>query len=121
MTQLESLLIAGITLILSNGITLLLYFLARKDRDKYKDAFQESLLKNFETFNHIVELTDQIEDKAPVEKSIAEVAASKVQDNFIAHKIHFNEEPTRHSLQHIRIKWREKDNEVRNRNTSSNG
>lgn len=116
MTQLESLLITGITLIISNGVTILLYCLARKDRDKYKDAFRLSVLQNIETFNQIVELTDQIKDKKPEEKSIAEVASSKVQHNFNSYKTYFNEEPTRHSLQHIRMKWRERDNEVRNRN-----
>jgi len=119
MTQLESLLIAGITLVLSNGVTLLFYFLARKDRNRYKDAFKLSILQNFETFNQIVELTDQIRDKAPEEKSIAEVASNKVQHNFNTHKTYFNEEPTRHSLQHIRMKWRERDNEVRHRNNLS--
>lgn len=116
MNQLESLLIAGITLILSNGVTVLLYISAKRDRDKYKDAFQLSVLQNFETFNQIVELTDQIRDKKPEDKSIAEVASSKVQHNYDTHKTYFNEEPTRHSLQHIRMKWEERDNEVRNRN-----
>lgn len=116
MTQLENLLIGGITLILSNGVTFLLYIFARKDRDKYKDAFQLSVLQNYETFNQIVELTDQIRDKEPEDKSIAEVASSKVQDNFNTHKTYFNEEPTRHSLQHIRMKWEKRDNKVRNRN-----
>lgn len=119
MTQLESLLIAGITLILSNGVTLILFFKARKDIDKYKNAFQLSVLQNFETFNQIVELTDQIRDKKPVEKSIAEVASNKVQDNFSTHKAYFDEEPTRHSLQHIRMEWRARDNEVRKSNELS--
>ena len=95
--------------------------MAKKDRDKYKNAFQLSILQNFETLNQIVELTDQIRDKKPVEKSIAEVASNEVQHNFNTHRTYFNEEPIRHSLQHIRMKWRKKDDEVRNRNNLQDG
>ena len=119
MTSLETWLIAGITFILSNGITLIFYFLAKKDRKKYKIAFQLSSLNNFETFNQLVELTDQIKDKDPIEKSIAEIASNKVQHNFNTHKAYFNEEPTRNSLHHIRMKWKDKDDEIRNRSISS--